>query len=120
MSRWRPPECGTNRAEYISTRHRSKACRPLFRCPPSFARFRAVRESKQVRGIVRLNSRMTIAALGIAAAGLVTQRAHPQQANQYVDPARCEACHADIADKFRKTGMGRSFYRLQQIGRAHV
>ncbi len=65
----------------------------------------------------RLKSRIAIAALGIAAAGLVTRRAQTQQAstpaaNQYVDPARCAQCHAEIASNFRKTGMGRSFCKL--------
>src|SRR3954453_12584469 len=32
--------------------------------------------------------------------------------NQYVDPALCARCHAEIARNFRKTGMGRSFYRV--------
>jgi len=50
--------------------------------------------------------RAALAALGIAA-GLVTQAS-----SQYVDPARCEPCHTDMAKSFRRTGMGRSFYRL--------
>jgi predicted CXXCH cytochrome family protein len=33
--------------------------------------------------------------------------------NSYVDPALCAQCHTQIADNFRKTGMGRSFYRLR-------
>ena len=68
-------------------------------------------------GIMRMKSRITIAALGIAAAALMTGRAQTQLAstsgiNQYVDAARCAQCHAEIASNFRKTGMGRSFYRL--------
>jgi predicted CXXCH cytochrome family protein len=80
---------------------------------------------------MRLRSRLVIAAIGIAAAGLMAPRALAQQAaapvphagpsahsayppagNRYVDPALCETCHADEANGFRKTGMGRSFYRL--------
>ncbi len=66
---------------------------------------------------MRLKSRITIAVLGIAAASLVTQRAHTQQAstsasNLYVDQALCAQCHAEIANNFRKSGMGRSFYQL--------
>jgi predicted CXXCH cytochrome family protein len=34
-------------------------------------------------------------------------------ANRYVDPAVCAVCHAAIAGSFAKTGMGRSFYKLQ-------
>jgi predicted CXXCH cytochrome family protein len=30
----------------------------------------------------------------------------------YADPATCAECHAAIAESYRKTGMGRSFYRL--------
>ncbi len=53
----------------------------------------------------------------VLAAGVLTERAYTQpaassSANNYVDPALCAQCHADIARKFRKTGMGRSFYRL--------
>src|ERR1039457_4222487 len=55
---------------------------------------------------------LAIAAVALVA-GVLTQRAYPQQANGYVDPALCERCHAEIADNFRKTGMGRSFYRLR-------
>ena len=32
---------------------------------------------------------------------------------QYASPALCAGCHRKIADSFRKTGMGRSFYRLE-------
>ena len=52
---------------------------------------------------------MTIAVLGIAAGSLTAPRAQ----TQYVNSALCEQCHAEIAASFRKTGMGRSFYRLQ-------
>ena len=56
---------------------------------------------------------LAIAAVALVA-GVLTQRAYPQQANGYADPALCARCHAEIANNFRKTGMGRSFYRLQQ------
>jgi predicted CXXCH cytochrome family protein len=58
------------------------------------------------------------------AAGVLTERAYAQPAmapsprpvsspaNHYVDPALCARCHAEIANNFRKTGMGRSFHRL--------
>ena len=36
----------------------------------------------------------------------------PQTNAGYVDPSICETCHADIAQTFHKTGMGRSFSRL--------
>jgi hypothetical protein len=34
-------------------------------------------------------------------------------AKQICGPALCERCHTEIANNFRKTGMGRSFSRLQ-------
>jgi tetratricopeptide (TPR) repeat protein len=37
--------------------------------------------------------------------------ADPQANAGYVDPSICESCHADIAQTFHKTGMGRSFSR---------
>jgi len=46
------------------------------------------------------------------AAGVLTQPAYPQPASPHVDPALCARCHAEIANNFRQTGMGRSFYRL--------
>ena len=44
-------------------------------------------------------------------------RAAAQQAaaDSYVDPALCAQCHAEIASSYRKTGMGRSFYRLPGV-----
>ncbi len=35
----------------------------------------------------------------------------PQASTDYVDSSICETCHADIAQSFHKTGMGRSFSR---------
>ena len=52
----------------------------------------------------------------VATAGfLVAQRptAPVAEPNVYVDPATCATCHEAIADTFRKTGMGRSFYKLK-------
>src|SRR6202046_2250574 len=37
---------------------------------------------------------------------LVTQASH----SDYVDGAVCASCHRDIAETYRKTGMGRSFF----------
>ena len=34
-----------------------------------------------------------------------------ERESDYVDPAVCATCHANIAATYRKTGMGRSFYR---------
>jgi predicted CXXCH cytochrome family protein len=60
----------------------------------------------------------------VLAAAALTGRAYPQAtarspisspANNYVDPALCAQCHAEIANNFRKTGMGRSFYRLSSV-----
>lgn len=55
------------------------------------------------------------AALVLTTAALVAQRtAAPQaQNNAWADPAACATCHVDKALGFAKTGMGRSFYKLQ-------
>lgn len=61
-----------------------------------------------------------LAICAMIAAAVLTERAYTQQAarpapssaNNYVDPALCAQCHAEIANNFRKTGMGRSFYHL--------
>jgi predicted CXXCH cytochrome family protein len=34
-----------------------------------------------------------------------------ERESDYIDPAVCATCHAEIAATYRKTGMGRSFYR---------
>jgi hypothetical protein len=51
----------------------------------------------------------------LAAAGCSGQRpAVPpadREANRYVDPRNCAACHIDIFRHYRQTGMARSFYR---------
>jgi Tfp pilus assembly protein PilF len=39
------------------------------------------------------------------------QRPDEQAKSDYVDPAVCATCHNDVAATYRKTGMGRSFYR---------
>ena len=45
--------------------------------------------------------------------GIVIRHRPPveQAKSDYVDPAVCATCHDDIAATYRKTGMGRSFYR---------
>lgn len=41
-----------------------------------------------------------------------TTAKHPQGASAgYIDSQVCASCHAEIASTYRKTGMGRSFYR---------
>src|SRR5262245_10437988 len=35
----------------------------------------------------------------------------PKTASGYVDSAVCAECHSEIAETYRLTGMGRSFYR---------
>jgi predicted CXXCH cytochrome family protein len=46
--------------------------------------------------------------------------------SDYVDPALCATCHEEIAATYRKTGMGRSFYRptanntVEDYARNHV
>ncbi|HEY7336091.1 MAG TPA: tetratricopeptide repeat protein [Bryobacteraceae bacterium] len=59
---------------------------------------------------------LTAGALGIAvSAGAVfflrRHSAAPPERAAYVDPALCAGCHADIWETYRRTGMGRSFYR---------
>ena len=46
----------------------------------------------------------SLALVALALPNLVAQQ-------RYADPAICENCHKQIADNYRKTGMGRSFYR---------
>jgi len=41
----------------------------------------------------------------------VVMSAYAGPAARYVDSRLCETCHAQIADAYRKTGMGRSFFR---------
>ena len=69
--------------------------------------------------------RVTLLALGVALLGAAgwglhtSNKSHrvawPQVAAQaesnYVDPAVCATCHASIAATYKKTGMGRSFYK---------
>jgi predicted CXXCH cytochrome family protein len=55
-----------------------------------------------------------VVAVGLAGGWVYTRRQpHPvtSPANAYVDGAVCAGCHADIAARYRKTGMGRSFAR---------
>jgi predicted CXXCH cytochrome family protein len=83
-----------------------------------------VRKSNYMQGIVRLRSRAAISALGLAVPAFFLLRAQTRPVaaahavsapiiSKYADPASCETCHAAIATTFHKTGMGRSFYRLQ-------
>ena len=94
-----------------------------------------MRKSNHVRQVMRLKRRMAWRVAGvtlaITSAGLIAQRAPTQTptgaaprstgaaasathaTNKYVDAALCAACHAEIASSYRKTGMGRSFYKLQ-------
>ena len=64
-------------------------------------------------------------AAALGAAGILTEGPYAQEAppsprlassspNSYADPALCAQCHAEIANNYRMTGMGRSFYRLPQ------
>jgi predicted CXXCH cytochrome family protein len=78
-----------------------------------------MRKSSYVQGIVRLKSRAAISTLAIVLAGAAVERAQTPRppgpatsANKYAEAALCETCHAEIASTFHKTGMGRSFYRL--------
>lgn len=65
-------------------------------------------------------SRMAAVALSIALAAALAQQQPAQRpvgaasdSGKYVDPSVCATCHAAIADSFAKTGMARSFQRLQ-------
>jgi predicted CXXCH cytochrome family protein len=69
----------------------------------------------------RRNWRVFIAGLcaAVAVAGGVlfftshrpSSPATAEHTSEYVNPAECATCHATIAATYRKTGMGRSFYR---------
>lgn len=52
--------------------------------------------------------------LAFAAAVMLaqTQRPRPPAPNAYVDPALCATCHQEIAETYAKTGMGRSFNKI--------
>ena len=51
----------------------------------------------------------------LATAGLVAQQPHPVvPVNNYVDSAVCSSCHAEIAQAYAKTGMGRSFSKISK------
>ena len=58
---------------------------------------------------------VAIAAISVTGALCARLGLHAQTperaANGYVDPAACATCHTSIADTYRQTGMGRSFYR---------
>ena len=61
-------------------------------------------------------SRAALLLLALATVGLLAQQARPPQPatkpNTYADPALCANCHAEIANNFAKTGMGRSFSEI--------
>jgi predicted CXXCH cytochrome family protein len=49
---------------------------------------------------------------GIFAALFTSATAHAQREKSgYVDPGTCASCHQEISESYRRTGMGRSFYR---------
>jgi predicted CXXCH cytochrome family protein len=50
--------------------------------------------------------------LGAAIALAQPQRPRAASANAYVDPALCATCHQEIAETYAKTGMGRSFGKI--------
>ena len=54
--------------------------------------------------------------VALAAAVLLAQTQRPRPAaapaNAYVDPALCATCHQQMAETFAKTGMGRSFTKI--------
>jgi predicted CXXCH cytochrome family protein len=56
---------------------------------------------------------LAAAAFAILGAAALAQRGPREPSNGYVDGALCASCHQEIAANFAKTGMGRSFYRLQ-------
>lgn len=63
-----------------------------------------------------IRAAILVAALAIAGGGVWfythrSPREASKPANAYVDPALCSDCHASIAASYKKTGMGRSFYR---------
>ncbi|CAN5614652.1 hypothetical protein BH10ACI4_BH10ACI4_01980 [soil metagenome] len=72
-----------------------------------------------IRSKSRVNSTwLALGLLGTAllvGAGIWLARSHRSSTltaqSDYVDPALCATCHEEIAATYRKTGMGRSFYR---------
>jgi Tfp pilus assembly protein PilF len=52
---------------------------------------------------------IALAGLVILGAGCSTSRKAPSAENAYVSPQTCAACHAAIAQTYRRTGMARSF-----------
>ncbi len=77
------------------------------------------------RGLSAWNSRALLLLAALTAAALLAQQARPpatapkpisksavNPANNFVDPALCATCHAEIAQNFAKTGMGRSFAKI--------
>jgi len=66
----------------------------------------------------RVITAAVLIAFVVVAAFFFTSRNHPQPdkklrvaAVEYVDPAECASCHAEVSESFHKTGMGRSFSR---------
>jgi predicted CXXCH cytochrome family protein len=53
-------------------------------------------------------------AIAILGAAALAQRTPEESSGGYVDGALCSTCHQQIAASFAKTGMGRSFFRLQR------
>jgi predicted CXXCH cytochrome family protein len=54
-----------------------------------------------------------------AAAGCSKRSSQPavqEAASEYIDSRRCAGCHVEIAQSYRQTGMGRSFYRASEAG----
>ena len=69
--------------------------------------------------------RVTLLAFGVALLGaagwrmytsnkthlVASPQVQAQAGSDYVDPTVCATCHASIAATYKKTGMGRSFYK---------
>ena len=86
---------------------------------PAFAhRVRQFQSMRRVSApLWKQRAAMLFAAL--ATAGLLAQQPRPQPAapaakpaNAYADPPLCSTCHAEIAQNFANTGMGRSFAKI--------
>jgi hypothetical protein len=65
-------------------------------------------EVKQM--IARYRAVASAATLAYGLAGCTARTANPAQP-RYVAAAVCAGCHADVATRYRQTGMGRSLYR---------
>jgi tetratricopeptide (TPR) repeat protein len=66
--------------------------------------------SRSALTVLAVSAPLVLAGCSISAIASQS-RPHGDAANAYVDPIVCAGCHSQIYESFRKTGMGRSFFR---------